>query len=116
MNSGGNVAADADAGIDGAASGSTLRRRTSTFLSTCPEEIKRDVLTLWIEGNAFGHETRLDYGTGHELAFVLGLWVLVKRAWVGVGAGTAAAAGEEQGEEGMGEEEEDELVLRVFPK
>jgi serine/threonine-protein phosphatase 2A activator len=80
----------------------TKAELSRTFLSSCPGEIKSDVLDLWIGGNAWGHETRLDYGTGHELAFVLGLWVLVKRGWLGAEAGA--------------DRDEDDLILRVFPR
>ena len=83
---------------------------SQTFLQTCPEEIKADVLGLWIGGNAWGHETRLDYGTGHELAFVLVLWVLVKRGWL---AGERDGAVEGSGSESV---DEDDLILRVFPR
>ena len=65
-------------------------------------------MDLWIGGNAWGHETRLDYGTGHELAFVLGLWVLVKRGWL-------ARDGDVKAETG-GNGDEDDLILRVFPR
>jgi len=81
---------------------------SQTFLQACPGEIKADVLDLWIGGNAWGHETRLDYGTGHELAFVLGLWVLVKRGWL-------ARDGDVKAETG-GNGDEDDLILRVFPR
>jgi len=43
----------------------------------------------------------MDYGTGHELAFVLGLWCCIVSGWIG---------GENK------EDEEDELILRVFTK
>jgi serine/threonine-protein phosphatase 2A activator len=66
-----------------------------------PQELRSQLLPLLINSNAFGHPTRLDYGTGHELAFVLGLWCCVVSGWIG---------GVDR------EKEEDELVLRVFPK
>ena len=92
---------------DTATTGDERQAKTSTFLTTCPEHVRKDVLELWIGGNAWGHETRLDYGTGHELAFVLGLWVLVKRGWIAAGSDV---------ELDKGEDEEDDLVLRVFPR
>ena len=59
----------------------------------------------------------MDYGTGHELAFVLGLWVLVKGGYIG-GGSEFEGEGEqrEQREKGDLELEEDDLILRVFPK
>lgn len=66
-----------------------------------PLTLVDQILPLLIQSNAFGHTTRLDYGTGHELAFVLALWCCVISGWIG----------------GQGKEaEEDELVLRVFPR
>lgn len=58
-------------------------------------------MPLLLESTAFGQPTRLDYGTGHELAFVLFLWLCVASGWV-------VSATEEQAD--------DELVLLVFPK
>lgn len=65
-----------------------------------PQYLANQILPLLIQSSAFGHATRLDYGTGHELAFVLALWCCVASGWVGSGEG--------------GEDEEDELLLRVF--
>ncbi|KAI9635752.1 protein phosphatase type 2A regulator [Dioszegia hungarica] len=65
-----------------------------------PPYLANQILPLLIQSSAFGHATRLDYGTGHELAFVLALWCCVASGWVGSGEG--------------GEDEEDELILRVF--
>jgi hypothetical protein len=89
----------------------------SFFLPNAPEQLKSTVLRIWLEGSAFGHSSRLDYGTGHELAFVLGLWVLVKGGYIG-GGSEIEGEGEqrEQGEKGDLELEEDDLILRVFPK
>jgi serine/threonine-protein phosphatase 2A activator len=66
-----------------------------------PEPLPAQLLPLLISSNAFGHATRLDYGTGHELAFILGLWCCVVSGWVG-GEGK--------------EDEEDEMILRVFAR
>ena len=66
-----------------------------------PEQLPAQLLPLLLNSNAFGHATRLDYGTGHELAFVLGLWCCVVSGWVG-GEGK--------------EDEEDEMILRVFAR
>ena len=87
------------------------------FLPNAPEALRSTVLRIWLEGSAFGHSSRLDYGTGHELAFVLGLWVLVKGGYIG-GESEVEGEGEqrEQGEKGDLELEEDDLILRVFPK
>jgi hypothetical protein len=60
------------------------------------------ILALLVHSHAFGHPVRLDYGSGHELGFVLALWRLVRIGWVGAGDD--------------GEKEQDELVLRVFPR
>jgi hypothetical protein len=83
----------------------------SSFLPNAPEQLRSTVLRIWLEGSAFGHSSRLDYGTGHELAFVLGLWVLVKAGYIG---------GESENEDVNGQRdlelEEDDLILRVFPK
>lgn len=79
-----------------------------------------------INSNAFGHATRLDYGTGHELAFVLGLWCCVVSGWVG-GQGKARDDEDdiEPGMEGNQDEEDDDdheenqedgLILRVFAR
>lgn len=66
-----------------------------------PEQLPAQLLPLLLNSNAFGHATRLDYGTGHELAFILGLWCCVVSGWVG----------------GEGKEhEEDEMILRVFAR
>lgn len=69
--------------------------------TSIPQQLPGQLLPLLINSTAFGHATRLDYGTGHELAFVLGLWCCVVSGWIG---------GEDK------EDEEDELVLRVFTK
>jgi serine/threonine-protein phosphatase 2A activator len=69
--------------------------------SAIPKQLSGQLLPLLIKSTAFGQATRLDYGTGHELAFVLGLWCCVVSGWIG---------GEDK------EEEEDELILRVFTK
>jgi serine/threonine-protein phosphatase 2A activator len=66
-----------------------------------PPQLPGQLIPLLINSTAFGHSVRLDYGTGHELAFVLSLWCCVVAGYVG-GEGR--------------EEEEDELVLRVFPR
>ncbi|GFZ51999.1 PPIase PTPA-1 [Saitozyma sp. JCM 24511] len=66
-----------------------------------PAALPGQLLPLFLNSHAFGHPTRLDYGTGHELAFVLGLWCCVVSGWIG---------GEDK------EGEEDELVLRVFAR
>lgn len=89
----------------------------SSFLPNAPEQLRSTVLRIWLEGSAFGHSSRLDYGTGHELAFVLGLWVLVKGGYIG-GGSEIEGEGEqrEQGEKGDLELEEADLILRVFPK
>ncbi len=64
-----------------------------------PPKLTDQLLPLLLNSYAFGHPTRLDYGTGHELAFVLGLWCCVASGWAGVD-----------------ENEEDDLILRVFPR
>ena len=89
----------------------------SSFLPSAPELLKSTVLRIWLEGSAFGHSSRLDYGTGHELAFVLGLWVLVKGGYIGSGS-EIEGEGEQRGQREKGdlELEEDDLILRVFPK
>jgi len=66
-----------------------------------PEQLPAQLLPLLLNSNAFGHATRLDYGTGHELAFMLGIWCCVVSGWVG-GEGK--------------EDEEDEMILRVFAR
>lgn len=68
-----------------------------------PAHLLEQGLPLLLNSTAFGQPTRLDYGTGHELAFVFFLWLCVASGWIG-------------GQAAYGEEEEDELVLRVFPK
>ncbi|WVO16762.1 serine/threonine-protein phosphatase 2A activator 1 [Cryptococcus depauperatus] len=81
-----------------------LQERLPTLLNTwnLPKYLFAQVCPLFLNSHAFGHPTRLDYGTGHELAFVLGLWCCVVSGWVGG--------------EGDKEDEEDELILRVFPR
>ena len=66
-----------------------------------PSQLSGQIIPLLINSTAFGHPTRLDYGTGHELAFVLALWCSVVSGWIG---------GEDK------EDQEDQLVLRVFPR
>lgn len=83
----------------------------SSFLRNAPELLRSTVLKIWLEGSAFGHSSRLDYGTGHELAFVLGLWVLVKGGYIGDGSEDEDISGQRDLEL-----EEDDLILRVFPK
>lgn len=63
-----------------------------------PPHLKEQLLPLLLQSHAFGHPTRLDYGTGHELAFVLGLWCCVVSGWAG------------------DEDAQDALILRVFPR
>ncbi|WOO76907.1 Serine/threonine-protein phosphatase 2A activator 1 [Vanrija pseudolonga] len=63
-----------------------------------PPHLRAQILPLLLNSHAFGHPTRLDYGTGHELAFALALFCCVVSGWV------------------VGEEAQDELVLRVFPR
>ncbi|WRT63817.1 uncharacterized protein IL334_000742 [Kwoniella shivajii] len=70
--------------------------------TTVPPNLLSQLLPLFLNSYAFGHPVRIDYGTGHELAFVLGLWVCVVSGWIGG--------------EGDQEDEEDELILRVFTK
>ncbi|KAK4685880.1 serine/threonine-protein phosphatase 2A activator, partial [Tremellales sp. Uapishka_1] len=66
-----------------------------------PPLLLPQLLPLLIDSHAFGHPVRIDYGTGHELAFVMGLFTCVVSGWIG-GEGK--------------EEEEDELILRVFTR
>jgi serine/threonine-protein phosphatase 2A activator len=61
-----------------------------------PAQLPDQLLPLLVSSNAFGHATRLDYGTGHELAFIMGLFCCVLSGWT------------------KDEDEEDELILRVF--
>ncbi|WWC85833.1 uncharacterized protein L201_000700 [Kwoniella dendrophila CBS 6074] len=78
-------------------------RLPSLFTSTSiPTTLLPQLLPLFLNSYAFGHPVRIDYGTGHELAFVLGLYVCVISGWIGG--------------QGDKEEEEDELILRVFTK
>jgi serine/threonine-protein phosphatase 2A activator len=60
--------------------------------------VTEQLLPLLLRSHAFGHPVRLDYGSGHELSFVLALFVCVRMGYIN------------------GEEEEDDLVLRVFPR
>jgi serine/threonine-protein phosphatase 2A activator len=62
-----------------------------------PETLQGQLLPLLLQSHAFGHPTRIDYGTGHELAFALALWCCVASGWISG-------------------KDEDELVLRVFPR
>ncbi|TXT16050.1 hypothetical protein VHUM_00553 [Vanrija humicola] len=66
--------------------------------SPLPPHLRAQILPLLLQSHAFGHPTRLDYGTGHELAFALALFCCVVSGWVGP------------------EDAQDELVLRVFPR
>lgn len=70
------------------------------------------VCQLWIQGSAFGHGIRLDYGTGHEATFVLGLWMLGKLGW----GGPDGKMGEPEQVDERWELEEDDLVLKVFTR
>ncbi|TYJ51490.1 serine/threonine-protein phosphatase 2A activator 1 [Cryptococcus floricola] len=81
-----------------------LQERIPPLLASwsLPPHLKSQLQPLLLNSHAFGHPTRLDYGTGHELAFVLGLWCCVVPGWIGG--------------EGEKEDEEDELVLRVFTR
>ncbi|WVQ80918.1 serine/threonine-protein phosphatase 2A activator 1 [Cryptococcus sp. DSM 104549] len=81
-----------------------LQERLPSMLESfnLPPHLFTQLLPLFLNSHAFGHPTRLDYGTGHELAFVIGLWVCVVAGWVGG--------------EGQAEEQEDELILRVFTR
>ncbi|KAL1413219.1 Serine/threonine-protein phosphatase 2A activator 1 [Vanrija albida] len=63
-----------------------------------PPHLRAQILPLLLDSHAFGHPTRLDYGTGHEAAFMLALFCCVVAGWVGP------------------EDAQDELVLRVFPR
>lgn len=62
------------------------------------QTLQEQVLPLFLNSHAFGHPTRMDYGTGHELAFALALWCCVVAGWV------------------ASEDDQDDLVLRVFPR
>ncbi|BEJ12469.1 hypothetical protein CspHIS471_0209290 [Cutaneotrichosporon sp. HIS471] len=76
-----------------------VEKRLPSYLPTSlPPYLLDQLLPLLLQSHAFGHPTRLDYGTGHELAFILGLWTCVVSGW----AGDADA--------------QDQLVLRVFPR
>jgi serine/threonine-protein phosphatase 2A activator len=80
----------------------TIQRIPAYFEEpSIPKQLPAQLLPLLLNSNAFGHATRLDYGTGHELAFMLGLWCCVVSGWVG-GEGK--------------EDEEDEMILRVFAR
>jgi serine/threonine-protein phosphatase 2A activator len=113
--SGINTAAKPDIGLSSQLSSSSSMlphpESRSSFLPNAPELLRSTVLRIWLEGSAFGHSSRLDYGTGHELAFVLGLWVLVKGGYIGAGS-----EGEDVNGQRDLELEEDDLILRVFPK
>ncbi|GMK59923.1 hypothetical protein CspeluHIS016_0901400 [Cutaneotrichosporon spelunceum] len=74
------------------------KRLPSHLPENLPPHLRDQLLPLLIQSHGFGHPTRLDYGTGHELAFILALWVCVVSGW----AGDADA--------------QDQLVLRVFPR
>ncbi|WVW81825.1 hypothetical protein I302_103822 [Kwoniella bestiolae CBS 10118] len=78
-------------------------RLPSLFTSSAiPPTLLPQLLPLFLNSHAFGHPVRIDYGTGHELAFVMGLYVCVISGWIGG--------------QGDKEEEEDELILRVFAR
>ncbi|ADV24998.1 serine/threonine-protein phosphatase 2A activator 1 [Cryptococcus gattii E566] len=81
-----------------------LRERLPQLIDSwdIPSNLRSQLLPLLINSHAFGHPTRLDYGTGHELAFVLGLWCCVVPGWIGGDSDK--------------EDEEDELILRVFTR
>ena len=78
---------------------SDFLQRLPTELPT-PSNVSAELLPLLLRSHAFGHPVRLDYGSGHELSFVLALFVCVRMGYFG----------------GDGEDEEDDLVLRVFPR
>lgn len=107
-----------------------------------PPHLAEQILPLLLNSTAFGHPTRLDYGTGHELAFMLALWCCVVSGYTrsgvdagadpdaGAGDGNGSGSGNGNGYEGQtsagatqhaddvkdAEDVEDELVLRVFPR
>lgn len=85
-----------------------LAQRLPTLLPT-PPEITSHLLPLLLQSHAFGHPVRLDYGSGHELSFVLSLFVMVQMGYIG-------HLRKDDGATGDGEAEEDDLVLRVFPR
>lgn len=64
--------------------------------------MREQVLPLFLQSHAFGHKTRLDYGTGHELAFVCALYCISLSMAMDGDAGTDVIA--------------DDFVLRVFPR
>ncbi|OCF41654.1 serine/threonine-protein phosphatase 2A activator 1 [Kwoniella heveanensis CBS 569] len=72
--------------------------------SSMPPNLLSQFLPLLLDSHAFGHPVRIDYGTGHELAFVLAMYVCTIPGWIGGGILEEKQA------------EEDELVLRVFPR
>ncbi|KAL7418719.1 Serine/threonine-protein phosphatase 2A activator 1 [Cryptotrichosporon argae] len=75
-----------------------VEERVPAFFDAAPPALRSQLRALLVDSHAFGHPTRLDYGTGHELAFALGLWCVVVSGWT------------------ADEDEEDELVLRVFAR
>ncbi|KAJ9099276.1 hypothetical protein QFC21_004157 [Naganishia friedmannii] len=85
-----------------------MEERLPTSLPT-PPEITARILPLLLQSHAFGHPVRLDYGSGHELSFVLSLFVMVQMGYIG----HLREGSEEAGDR---EAEEDDLVLRVFPR
>ncbi|KAJ9116421.1 hypothetical protein QFC22_004863 [Naganishia vaughanmartiniae] len=85
-----------------------VEERLPTSLPT-PPEITSHILPLLLQSHAFGHPVRLDYGSGHELSFVLSLFVMAQMGYVG-------HLRDDCKEAEVGEAEEDDLVLRVFPR
>ncbi|WVF65934.1 hypothetical protein IAT40_000672 [Kwoniella sp. CBS 6097] len=78
---------------------------------TIPSHLVDQLLPLLLDSHAFGHPIRIDYGTGHELAFVLALYVCTIPGWIG-----GMCDGGDRGEEEAKQAEEDELISRVFPR
>ncbi|WWD08946.1 hypothetical protein V865_007061 [Kwoniella europaea PYCC6329] len=81
-----------------------VEERIPSFFTSpsVPYTLPAQILPLLLNSHAFGHPVRIDYGTGHELAFVMGLYTCVISGWIGG--------------EGEKENEEDELILRVFAR
>lgn len=80
----------------------TDRQRLPPMLQWMDERLRGQVLPLFIQSHAFGHKTRLDYGTGHELAFVCALYCITVQLAMSEDPETDSIA--------------DDLVLRVFPR